>query len=66
MGAYIPKNEIERALSNIPVKGKKLLEPIKSFLVKAVIDTPGKVSIYTPVYSGVFCFKLDLCCSGLF
>lgn len=31
MGAYIPKNEINKALASIPVKGKKLLEPIKAF-----------------------------------
>ncbi|TSC89640.1 MAG: hypothetical protein G01um10143_130 [Parcubacteria group bacterium Gr01-1014_3] len=31
MGTYIPKNEIDKALASVPVKGKKLLEPFKSF-----------------------------------
>ena len=30
MGVYISKGEIDKSLSNIPVKGKRLLEPIKA------------------------------------
>ena len=41
MGAYIPKNEIDKALASTPVKGKRLLEPIKAF--SAQTKTPLNV-----------------------